>query len=460
MASAVSSEVGWRIGGHVLKADGTFWAGGTFIGLTPLQRRLMVCFCSRAGELISRDELAAEAWNTPKVSDQSLARAIHCLRRVLDDCGLGGDLIATLYGSGYTFTAVVEPLQEGATQAADSAEVNVDLSDSHIFADRRALAQEHHIEARILFRRRHPGLLPQVLQHLNCALDLDPAAGPVLVDACWLHLHRASWGLAESSSCSAEIRTLLQQIEQLQLNPEGLDCIRAERLSLLEWRPADGERIYASALAGRLQRGDALLSWVRHLVATGRSRQALDLITPHLHEALPLGWLLAAMAHLNLGLNEEALACLDRQLAIDSSLVSTHLFSGLIRAYLGLQDQAMRHLAAARRFTGSDNTYLDLHPLVAYVMAHGDDRAQAQAMLNKACHHEDLPLPSLWALAALALDDPAAAGTWFDRALKRRCFQAPFLLHSAVLVRYNERPVVRRFREAMLQAFPEPVLVK
>jgi hypothetical protein len=74
-------------------------------------------------------------------------------------------------------------------------------------------------------------------------------------------------------------------------------------------------------------------------------------------------------------------------------------------------------------------------------------------MLTEASTEPAAPLPGLWALAALALEDGELAARWFERALQRRCYLTPFLLQGPVLAGYNDQPAVRRFRASMNHMF-------
>jgi DNA-binding winged helix-turn-helix (wHTH) protein len=445
------APAGWRIGNHLLRADGTFWKGTSFINLTPLQRRLLRCFMSQAGELIEREQLALAGWNSTEVSDQSMARAIHCLRRVLDDSGLGGELIATLYGSGYAFTGSVEPLPNH-LPPLPAAEANGDAHPSS--AEARARAHEHHMEGLAVFLQRNPAQLPRAVRHLRCSFDLDPS-GSALVDLCWAILHQAIWGLQPSNVAAEQIRDLLQQADQQPSVPPGLDNIRAEVLALLQWRPAESDRLYGALLPSQLPRGEAILSWARQLLATGRPRQALDLLLPHLDEELPLGWMLAGVAWFHLGQPEDALEFLASQLAIDPSLVTTQLISALIHASQGHRSEAIDNLQQTPVYSGRVSPAPAPHPIVAFVLARGDQQSRARAMLREASTTPAAALPSFWGLAALALEDGEAAARWFERALQRRCYLTPFLRQGPLLAPYEDEPVVQRFRASMDQAFQQ-----
>jgi DNA-binding winged helix-turn-helix (wHTH) protein len=448
MTARSAPGVYWRIGSHVFRADGTFWHESTFINLTPLQRRLLQCFCRHAGELIPRQQLANEAWNQSQVSDQSLARAIHGLRRVLDEAGLGGQHIATLYGSGYTFTApVVEAWDPSPVATAALPGKDADA------AERTALAREHHIEGRSLARSRNPALIPAALRHLRLALELDPSSAGAIADLCWVLLHQAGWGLVPSTGLDTDLRALLERVPAGSTGSEELHGVHAELVSLIDWKPRTAEPLFARAMATGVRRSDSTQSWARHLLATGRPRAALEALEPMLQHDLPHGWRLAALAHWHQNAATTALELLECLLALDPFPVSTHLMAAMLQAEQGRTPQAMEHLACARRPCGREAGFLNLHPMVAYVLALADGRHEAGLLLQRAAQHPGLPLLSLWGLAALELDKPDAARGWFERAVDQRCYQAPFVLHSPALARHASSPVVGWFRSAMAEAF-------
>ncbi|MFN5162296.1 MAG: transcriptional regulator, partial [Cyanobacteriota bacterium] len=74
----------WRVGPYTLTPEGLLRLGGGLIRLSPLQRRLLLCFVRHAGQLLDKDTLMHEVWGHTNVSDVSMARAVHGLRQVLD----------------------------------------------------------------------------------------------------------------------------------------------------------------------------------------------------------------------------------------------------------------------------------------------------------------------------------------------------------------------------------------
>lgn len=98
----------FRFGSFQLNSDGTLWCEAALVPLSPMQRRLLLCFCRRPRQVITKETLMLEVWGHSDVSEVSLARTIHGLRRRLSGNQQGCDLIRNVYGEGYLFTPAVE----------------------------------------------------------------------------------------------------------------------------------------------------------------------------------------------------------------------------------------------------------------------------------------------------------------------------------------------------------------
>lgn len=104
-----------------LNLDGTLWYDGELVPLSPMQRRLLLCFCRRPRQVIAKETLMLEVWGHNQVSEVSLARTVHGLRRRLSGTHPGSDLIRNVYGAGYLFTAAVQAPREEPPVASESA---------------------------------------------------------------------------------------------------------------------------------------------------------------------------------------------------------------------------------------------------------------------------------------------------------------------------------------------------
>ncbi|MEB3199658.1 MAG: winged helix-turn-helix domain-containing protein [Synechococcaceae cyanobacterium] len=108
----------FRFGAFELNQDGTLWCDGALVPLSPMQRRLMLSFCRRPRQVISKVELMRDVWGHEDVSEVSLARTVHGLRRRLAHVHESPELIRNVYGEGYLLTvSVVQPGEGGDAEA-------------------------------------------------------------------------------------------------------------------------------------------------------------------------------------------------------------------------------------------------------------------------------------------------------------------------------------------------------
>ena len=66
------------------------------------------CWCSRHGELVTKDELMAEVWPGIVVEENNIQVHVSALRKVLGSAGDGERYLLTVAGRGYRFVAPVE----------------------------------------------------------------------------------------------------------------------------------------------------------------------------------------------------------------------------------------------------------------------------------------------------------------------------------------------------------------
>lgn len=107
----------FRFGSCQLNSDQTLWISEKLVPLSPMQRRLLVCFCRHPRQVLSKQFLMDEVWGHQEVSVVSLARTVHGLRRKLVESELPDDLIRNIYSEGYLFTLPVETIGSGETSS-------------------------------------------------------------------------------------------------------------------------------------------------------------------------------------------------------------------------------------------------------------------------------------------------------------------------------------------------------
>lgn len=92
------------------------------------ESRILLLFCERPNQVVTRDELHEFVWRTQgfQVDDSSLTQAISTLRKLLDDSTKSPKFVKTVPKRGYQFIASVErtiPLSSSADTAGYSTDV-------------------------------------------------------------------------------------------------------------------------------------------------------------------------------------------------------------------------------------------------------------------------------------------------------------------------------------------------
>jgi len=91
--------------------------------LGPKVTAVLICLAERAGEVVTKDELIACAWDgAPFTSDEALAAVLYELRKALDDDARRPKYVETLRGSGYRLIAPVRPISEHGTETPTATE--------------------------------------------------------------------------------------------------------------------------------------------------------------------------------------------------------------------------------------------------------------------------------------------------------------------------------------------------
>jgi DNA-binding winged helix-turn-helix (wHTH) protein len=97
----------WEFGPFRLLACGTLLEDGRAVPLTPKEEGVLRVLVVAEGRRVSKDAILEAVWEAEAVSDSSLARAVHTLRRRLGERACGPVLIKTSYGRGYQLAVPV-----------------------------------------------------------------------------------------------------------------------------------------------------------------------------------------------------------------------------------------------------------------------------------------------------------------------------------------------------------------
>jgi DNA-binding winged helix-turn-helix (wHTH) protein len=79
--------------------------GGLLVSMPPRALAALEVLVAQGEAGVSKDELAARAWATEHVSDETIAQRIHAVRTALGP--IGRDFVKTIYGRGYRLSIPV-----------------------------------------------------------------------------------------------------------------------------------------------------------------------------------------------------------------------------------------------------------------------------------------------------------------------------------------------------------------
>ncbi|MFN9623562.1 MAG: winged helix-turn-helix domain-containing protein [Cyanobacteriota bacterium] len=436
------SHTSWTFGPYSLDREGNLRLGPTAIHLPPLQRRLLLALVRQNGQVLSRESLLNEVWGHGQVSEVSISRTVHGLRRVFLDGPLGSSVIRTIYGGGYRLDVPIRSMeadQEGNRKVGSGG-----------FPAAHTLSA--FVEGMVWVRQRDPRLLPRAERHLGQCLEGAPDFTPARIALVAVRLARYQWGLLPARDLESELEVLLREAELSGSMASEVLALRVEVLSLLHWQPELAEARFAQWLPAQLPGGAPLHSWARHLVATGQAAEALLLLEPHLNSDNPDGWLLTAVASWFLGDHDKAIRHLREQLSIDSTLAGARLILALVLADGERPAEALRELEASAIPADPVN---GLQAFTALILALCGKSAGAMALLQGARDdaRQAALMTSLWGLTAVVLTREECAASLLEQAVANRCGLAPFVRHLPSLRRHAGSPALARFEEAMTNRF-------
>jgi DNA-binding winged helix-turn-helix (wHTH) protein len=419
--------------------------GPTTIHLPPLQRRLLLALVRQQGQVLSRERLIHEVWGHSQVSEVSISRTVHGLRRVFMTGPLGPSVIRTIYGGGYRLETPIHA--EESSPALGAAGTGASFPTAHTLST--------FVEGLVWVRQRDPRRIAKAEHHLRICLESAPDFTPALVQLASTRLAQYRWGLLAAANLEAEIEGLLQRAEATGHMGTEVLALQVEVLSLLNWQPDLAEARFASWLPPQLPTGAPLHCWVRHLLATGRASEALRLLEPQLSQDTPDGWMLAATAWWFLGEHDNAIGHLREQLRIDSNLVGARLLLALVLADGARPAEAMREMERSGILADADQ---GLQPFSALLLGLCGNKAQGEALLRSslAASVADQGMTSLLGLAALCLGKEAIAANLLERAVRQRCGLAPFVRQMPGLRRHGDSQALGRFQAAMTKHFRCP----
>lgn len=444
----------WRIGPYLLEEDGTLRLGGASVGLSPLQRKVMLAFVSQPGTMLTREQLAERGWGHAQVSAISIARTIHGLRRLLDAGPIGGQAIRTAYGQGYCFEAEVERLESDDHAGPDSPSVWGSPQAEQLH--RRLQVQENHLEARHRIRYGDLAQLHVAEGRLRQSLALSPHHGPSLVLLAQVLLLQHRSGHGARATLAVEVDDLIARAGRLPVPPAGFHATWAGSRSLLHWQPAEVEQRFPHGLPLPHLPLEGELPWVDHLIAVGRHREAQGLLEAWLETGVARVPLHLARLSACAGDIDRCLRLLEVQINREPCLGPAQTYKAMVQAHSGLPEAAVATLRQSGRAALAPGVP---DPVLAYVLAQAGRHPEARALLAeaRALAVQRQPLPwALWGLVAAALADDEACGALLAEAVGRCDGLAPFIAREPFLQPFASRQPVARFLAATLAVFDSP----
>jgi DNA-binding winged helix-turn-helix (wHTH) protein/cytochrome c-type biogenesis protein CcmH/NrfG len=332
---------------------------GEPVALSQRQFDLLCTLVSRAGEVLSKDQLIEVAWRDVAVSDNSLEQAISGLRRLLadrsSDGGVkpsrSGDYIETEARRGYRFAAPVTRIVTRETDAALDA----------LLAPHRAW-----IEGRAALETLERDRIRHAREVFEGVLQRVPEQAPVhvgLANACAMQFEMTRADLAPD--LAALERAAHHAREACRLDPDYGEAWATLGFVL------DRTGQHADAVAaGRRSVALEPDNWRHHLRLAyhtwGEERLRAARRTLALLPDFPLGHWLAATVHVARGSVSEAVRELDAGIAVLEieagtpprfSAVALHWLRGLIHLAEGDEKQALESFNRELAAEASGNLY-------------------------------------------------------------------------------------------------------
>lgn len=401
------------------------WQGAPLF-LPPKESAVLALMIRAQPQAVSKAAIVEQVWGGSAVSDDSLARCISQLRRALP-----GVRIEAVYGFGYR---LVQP--ESAVHNRMQAVVKAPpgVVEAYLHAWERA-------------QHGTPGAMGHALSMLRAIVAEYPDYGPARVSLAATIGAAVGWGIAaELGVTVADGQAELDAAERHDRHAAGLRVARAW-LAAMDWRFDDAERLFRAVYREQPEDAELLLLFGWHLIATGRSSEAVDVLSRAVaqrpfavYPRVTLSRALSFVGRVEAGLREAERAVLDHP---DSALALSQQL--LLRVQLcpgpELVEPALRlHARAdAPSYVRATQTY---------VLARCGETAQAQALVDAALSGESASAASnvVLALALAVLGQPDRAAALIETAYQARCGLLLPLLLNAPLRELAEHPVVQRLR--------------
>ncbi|MET0210083.1 MAG: winged helix-turn-helix domain-containing protein [Burkholderiaceae bacterium] len=413
--------------GHLLTLDAAGFpqAEGQPLKLPPQERAVLRLLMQHASRVVRKDEFAAEAWSGRDMSDETLARSISLVRRVL----LPFDVrVQTVYGLGYRLLEPEPPRPRGAPIDAP--------------------ARDTCAHARQLVQQRTPQAMDIAIDLLRGLVRAHPSFASARVALAHALAVAVGWGHLPTPPAVEEGLAALAPLDDGPGAAEGLHAARGELLDMA-WRFDEAEAAFERALAGA-EDAETLIAYSRHLLFTDRAARAVERLRrvkamwPHaLYVRITL-----ARALVQSGRGAEAVAEVQAAGADHPGLLLTAAITLAMRAMVAPHPELE---AAAQRLTQGTDTPPFVWTVASYVFARLGRQDAALDIVDTAllCSRTTSGEASLYAAPLAALGEFDRAASLLAAAVDERCGMMAMVLrdpaHAAWLPRHAlGRTLLRR----------------
>jgi DNA-binding winged helix-turn-helix (wHTH) protein/Tfp pilus assembly protein PilF len=349
------------------------------VRVEPRVMDVLVQLAERAGEVVSKEELAARVWEGRYVTDEVLTVTIYALRKALGDDARRPRYLETVSRRGYRWIAAAEP---AVTAPATDLTARMEAPRSHRVPWRvvvggvalcaagaagwvtiprhsrhvpTAEAHEAYVKGRYFLDQRSIKGWQQALEQFERAVALDPqspAAHAGLADA---YSAMSDFGVA--SPAEMRPRAMTAALRALELDPESAEGHEALGRAefLFDWDFAKAERSLARAVAldAEYMPAQQSMAWLqsargRHAEAVVAARRALQLDPVNTARYTELAWVLALG-----GRHAEALQEIERALRLNPRSVETYMMKGWTYGLTGQSDAAFAAYRDGLRIAGA-----------------------------------------------------------------------------------------------------------
>ena len=398
-----------------LDAAGFPAAGGRPLDLAPKERAVLARRRQRPPAGGSKSAFAEVAWRGRAMSDESLARCISRLRRVLGTFGL---TIESVYGTGYRLQS----------EAAEAKAGNHPRMTSAAHADSATV--EAYLHARQLAQSRTPAAIARAIELLRELIARAPAYTPARVALAESLAAAVGWGQLPTDSAVDEGLGVLDEAKRLDPATPGLAGARGALLDMA-WRFDEARQAHDEALRHGANDPDTLLVHSRHLLFTGQAAQAVEQLraalrlSPH----APLLRMTLSRALVQAGRGPESLAEADAAVGEHPGQMVLVAFALAIRAMVAPSPEIE---APAWRLSEGADTPPFVWTVLSFVLAQLGRREAALDIIDATliCSRTTTGEATLYAAPLAALGEVDRAAALLQRAYDERCGMLAMVLRD------------------------------